>query len=54
MKFKRIKRLHFIGIGGTGMCGIAQVLFNLGYMVSGSDLNKTEVTEYLKRQCQKR
>jgi len=47
MKFKRIKQLHFVGIGGTGMCGIAEVLFNLGYKISGSDLKKTEVTEYL-------
>ena len=48
MKFKRIKKLHFVGIGGTGMCGIAEVLFNLGYKISGSDLKKTEVTEYLR------
>jgi len=47
MKFKRIKKLHFVGIGGTGMCGIAEVLFNLGYKISGSDMKKTEVTEYL-------
>jgi len=49
MKFKRIKKLHFIGIGGTGMCGIAEVLHNLGYNISGSDLIKTEVTEYLEK-----
>ena len=47
MKFKRIKKLHFVGIGGTGMCGIAEVLHNLDYTISGSDLKKTEVTEYL-------
>lgn len=47
MKFKRIKKLHFVGIGGTGMCGIAEVLHNLDYKISGSDLKKTEVTEYL-------
>ena len=34
----RIKRIHFIGIGGSGMSGIAEVLINLGYEVSGSDL----------------
>ncbi|WP_045225335.1 UDP-N-acetylmuramate--L-alanine ligase [Methyloterricola oryzae] len=34
----RIKRIHFVGIGGTGMSGIAEVLINLGYQVSGSDL----------------
>jgi len=50
MKFKRIKKLHFVGIGGTGMCGIAEVLFNLGYTISGSDLKKTEVTEFLHNQ----
>ena len=32
-----VKRVHFVGIGGTGMCGIAEVLHNLGYQVSGSD-----------------
>jgi UDP-N-acetylmuramate--alanine ligase len=47
MRFKRIKNLHFIGIGGTGMCGIAEVLHNTGYKISGSDLKKTETTEYL-------
>ena len=47
MKFKRIKSLHLVGIGGTGMCGIAEVLHNAGYKVSGSDLKKTETTEHL-------
>ncbi|MFZ8455726.1 Mur ligase domain-containing protein, partial [Staphylococcus aureus] len=32
----RIKRIHFVGIGGAGMCGIAEVLLNEGYCVSGS------------------
>ncbi len=49
MKFKRIKKLHFVGIGGTGMCGIAEVLHNLGYTLTGSDQKKTEVTEYLEK-----
>jgi UDP-N-acetylmuramate--alanine ligase len=49
MKFKRIKKLHFVGIGGTGMCGIAEVLHNLGYSLTGSDLKKTEVTEFLEK-----
>lgn len=35
---RRIRRIHFVGIGGAGMCGIAEVLLNLGYEVSGSDL----------------
>jgi UDP-N-acetylmuramate--alanine ligase len=47
MKFKRIKSLHLVGIGGTGMCGIAEVLHNAGYKVSGSDLKRTETTEHL-------
>jgi UDP-N-acetylmuramate--alanine ligase len=46
--FKRIQHIHFVGIGGSGMSGIAEVLLNLGYQVSGSDLKKTEVTEHLR------
>ena len=34
----RVKHIHFVGIGGSGMSGIAEVLLNLGYVVSGSDL----------------
>jgi UDP-N-acetylmuramate--alanine ligase len=41
-------RLHFIGIGGIGMSGIAEVLLDLGYQISGSDLNASSVTENLK------
>ena len=37
MKHK-VRRIHFVGIGGAGMSGIAEVLVNLGYQVSGSDL----------------
>ena len=37
-EMRRIRRIHFVGIGGVGMCGIAEVLLNLGYEVSGSDL----------------
>ena len=44
---RRIKRIHFVGIGGAGMCGIAEVLFNQGYLVSGSDNKRTSVTERL-------
>ncbi len=33
-----IRHIHFVGLGGAGMCGIAEVLFNLGYEISGSDL----------------
>jgi len=45
--FRRIKTVHFVGIGGSGMCGIAEVLFNLGYQVTGSDLHKNSSTERL-------
>ena len=44
----RIKRVHFIGIGGSGMSGIAEVLINLGYQVSGSDLKESISTQRLK------
>ncbi len=42
--FKKIRRIHFVGIGGVGMSGIAEVLHNLGYRVSGSDLKVSEHT----------
>ena len=41
---RRIKRIHFVGIGGVGMGGIAEVLLNLGYAVSGSDMRENAVT----------
>jgi len=43
----KVKRIHFVGIGGTGMNGIAEVLFNLGYAVSGSDIKESPVTQHL-------
>src|SRR5512139_2735424 len=43
----KIQHIHFVGIGGSGMSGIAEVLLNLGYHVSGSDLRETEVTKRL-------
>lgn len=43
-----VKRVHFVGIGGTGMCGIAEVLHNLGYQVSGSDQSESATTKQLK------
>jgi len=42
-----IERIHFVGIGGTGMSGIAEVLSNLGYTVSGSDIKESSVTQHL-------
>lgn len=47
-EMRRVKRIHFIGIGGAGMSGIAEVLVNEGYEITGSDLNQNRVTEYLK------
>ena len=47
---RRIKRVHFIGIGGAGMSGIAEVLLNLGYEVSGSDLGENAATKRLQEQ----
>jgi UDP-N-acetylmuramate--alanine ligase len=44
----RIRNIHFVGIGGAGMAGIAEVLLNLGYHVSGTDLKLTSVTERLR------
>ncbi|AQZ94752.1 UDP-N-acetylmuramate--L-alanine ligase [Halopseudomonas phragmitis] len=46
-EMRRIRRIHFVGIGGVGMCGIAEVLLNLGYQVSGSDLKRSTVTQRL-------
>ncbi|MEZ2352878.1 UDP-N-acetylmuramate--L-alanine ligase [Caballeronia sp. RCC_10] len=43
-----VKHIHFVGIGGAGMSGIAEVLLNLGYQVSGSDLSQNAVTERLR------
>jgi UDP-N-acetylmuramate--alanine ligase len=42
-----INNLHFVGIGGSGMSGIAELLYNLGYSVSGSDIQKSNVTQRL-------
>ena len=45
----KIDHIHFVGIGGIGMSGIAEVLLNLGYEVSGSDIRKTEITRRLEQ-----
>ncbi len=42
-----VQRIHFVGIGGTGMSGIAEVLLNLGYVISGSDIKESATTERL-------
>ena len=45
--FRKVNKIHFVGIGGIGMSGIAELLINLGFNISGSDINKTEITEKL-------
>lgn len=47
MSQARVERIHFVGIGGTGMSGLAEVLLTMGYRVSGSDLSTSEVTDRL-------
>lgn len=46
-EMRRIRRIHFVGIGGAGMSGIAEVLLNQGYQISGSDLKESDVTRRL-------
>jgi UDP-N-acetylmuramate--alanine ligase len=47
--YKRYRHIHFVGIGGVGMSGIAEILANLGYTVSGSDQKRSEAIERLER-----
>jgi len=47
--YKKLKHIHMVGIGGTGMSGIAEVLLNLGYKVSGTDIVESDVTQRLSR-----
>ena len=49
MMFRNIKKVHFVGIGGIGMSGIAEILLNQGFEVSGSDRSLSEVTDRLKK-----
>jgi UDP-N-acetylmuramate--alanine ligase len=46
-EMRRIRTIHFVGIGGAGMCGIAEVLLNQGYTITGSDIKASAVTERL-------
>ncbi|PCJ25071.1 MAG: UDP-N-acetylmuramate--L-alanine ligase [SAR86 cluster bacterium] len=46
-EMRRIKTIHFVGIGGAGMCGIAEVLLNQGYSITGSDLRESQNTQRL-------
>ena len=47
--FKRYQQIHFIGIGGSGMSGIAEILLNLGYRVTGSDQKRNDAVEHLEQ-----
>ncbi len=46
---RRIQRVHFVGIAGAGMSGIAEVLINQGFAVSGSDIADNRITRRLRR-----
>ena len=46
---RKVKCIHFVGIGGIGMSGIAEVLVNLGYNISGSDVQPSETTARLQK-----
>ncbi len=48
-EMRRIRRIHFVGIGGVGMCGIAEVLLNQGYQISGSDIRASATTDRLEQ-----
>jgi UDP-N-acetylmuramate--alanine ligase len=48
IEYSRIKKIHFVGIGGSGMSGIAEVLFNMGFIVSGSDISESGAVKRLK------
>jgi UDP-N-acetylmuramate--alanine ligase len=50
MTMRRIRHIHFVGVGGAGMGGIAEVLVHLGYQVSGSDLSRNAMTSRLEQQ----
>ena len=47
--YRKKYHIHFVGIGGIGMSGIAELLLNLGYKVSGSDLKSSDITEHLQK-----
>ena len=49
MTFRKINNVFFVGIGGIGMSGIAELLMNLGFNVSGSDINENENVKRLKK-----
>ena len=48
-EMRRVRRIHLVGVGGSGMSGIAEVLVNLGYAVSGSDIKASSTTARLEK-----
>ena len=44
----RVKKLHFVGIGGSGMCPMAEILFHKGYQLTGSDINESDTLDRIK------
>ena len=46
-EMRRVRQIHFVGIGGSGMCGIAEVLLNQGYRISGSDIARSAAVDRL-------
>ena len=46
-EMRRVRQIHFVGIGGSGMCGIAEVLLNQGYRISGSDIARSATVSRL-------
>ena len=49
MRMGHVKHIHFVGIGGVGMCGIAEVLHNEGYHISGSDVAENKYITHLRK-----
>ena len=49
IEYSRIKKIHFVGIGGSGMSGIAEVLHNMGFTITGSDIAESDTVRRLKR-----
>jgi UDP-N-acetylmuramate--alanine ligase len=47
--FSSVKRIHFVGIGGIGMSGIAEILLSRGFEISGSDMRRSEITGHLEK-----
>jgi len=48
VRMRKVRHLHFVGIGGAGMSGIAEVLHTLGFVVSGSDMNESPAVRHLR------